>query len=843
MMKKCYPLIAIFVLLITTAFAQFKNSDKGAPGKEYYTNSAFAVFSGEKVNTTPNTSYQIAATSPVTQLKHADVQQARKQWGANVPSTGTEYDVKYYRLELRINPDTSKGNYVKGKVTTYFTTAQANFTQIKFDMATALTADSVYYHGVKVTAGNISRTTDLITITVPNIATSGTLDSVSIWYQGVPPAVAGLAGTGYVTAKHNTTQNYVYTLSEPYSAYTWWPCKSFIVNDKADSMDMYTSTPLNFRSASNGTRVYEVTQGSDVLTYWKERYPVSSYQVCVAVANYQQYPTTPDTVVLSGTKMPVYNLIFPETNTTNAHTSLDRVPLMITTYSSLYGDYAFKNEKYGNYTFGFGGGMEHNTFSGESNSGVYTAAGNWDVLAHELAHQWFGANVTCGSWHDIWLNESFADFSEALCLEFAPSIATSVGTTAQSWRATKKSNSISATYQSQSTYVTDTSTILTIFTPSVYIYDRGGMILNMLRALLGDTKFFQGLKDYQSDPLLKLGNGFTADIKRNLENASGLDLTNFFYEWLYNTGYAKYSGITGSVCQWNNSGNNIAIKLVQKLQSVTAKVTTPLTPVTHLDMPVVVRIQGSVPATQDTTVIIYDNAGTLYYDNNGVLTSTGTNIINYHLSFTPVTITMDAFSQTLATGTFTKNTGIPVTVLATNILSFNGYKDGTYGKLNWVIDQSLDYSSFSIERSADGNNFSSIGTMNAVDYPNATSFNFTDYNMLSSINYYRVKIIDKNGEVIYTKTITINNRKDNNFTVSPNPAKDFIQVYANGIKDAADIKIIDAGGKVVKQLNKQSFANNNTVRIPVADMNTGMYFVQIQLPDADMIIKQISVIR
>jgi hypothetical protein len=828
-MKKCYPL-ALFVLLCQLTNAQFYNWGSGKQVNEVYTNNFEASEAGSSA-----TSFEISNESPARKLKHGDFKKYTQQLAVGVPSTGNEYDVKYYKIELRVNPDTAVGNYVKGKVTTYFTTTQAALTSLNFDMASALTADSVYYHGVKVIAGNINRATaDLIKITVPAIAAVGTLDSVTIFYKGVPPVVVapGLSGTGYVTAKHNTTQNYVYTLSEPYSSYTWWPCKSFVVKDKADSMDMIVSTPNTFKVASNGTLISETPSGSNIITTWKERYPISAYQVCIGVANYVQYPTTPTMVNIGGTMMPVYNYIFPETNTAAAHTSLDRMALMITTYSGLFGDYPFKNEKYGNYSFGFGGGMEHNTFSGESSSGVYTAAGNWDVLAHELAHQWWGGNVTNASWHDIWLHESFADFSEAIMLEFAPSIASSVGTTAISWRTTKKSNTLAAV--SQTTYVTDTSTINTIFTPSVYIYDRGGMIITMLRTLMGDTKFFQGLKNYQSDPTIAMGNAFTADMQRNLENASGLTLTTFFNNWLYNTGYARYSGIAGSVCQWNNSGTNIALKLTQKTQSAGA--------LTHFDMPVAVRIQGT-PSTLDTTVIIYDQGGILYKDVNGVLTSTGSNIVNYHLSFTPVTITMDAFVQTLATGTFTKNTGIPVTILATNILSFNGAKAGNTAKLAWTIDNSYDYASFEVERSADGINFEKIGTLNAVDYPNTSSFSFIDYNILTGMNYYRIKIIDKNEFVLYTKTISISNKLDNYFTVSPNPAKDYIVISAAGVKEKVDIKIFDASGRVVKKLSNQSFLNGNALKVSVEDMMAGMYFIEIQIPGVDKYIKQISIIR
>ena len=754
--------------------------------------------------------------------------EAFKQLGTlAVPSTGNNYDVKYYRLELRINPDSTTAKYIRGKVTTYFTTKQANFSVAIFDMATALVCDSAYYHGVKLAAGNIDEATaDLLKITIPTIATIGTLDSVSVWYRGVPPTVAAWTSTGFVKSTHNAgTKNYIYTLSEPYSSYTWWPCKSYIVNDKADSMDMVVSTPINFKVAGNGSLVSEVTIGANMLTTWKERYPIAAYQVCTAVANYVQYPAVADTVLIGATKMPVYNYLFPETNTTAAHTSLDGVKTMLTTFSTLFGDYPFKKEKYGNYTFGFGGGMEHNTFSGES-AGVYDQVTDWDILAHELGHQWWGDNVTCNSWQDIWLNESFADYSEVLCAEFAPSVSAAAGNTGLSWRQNKKTQVMNTGNQAQSTHVTDTSTILTIFTPAVYIYERGGMIISMLRTLMGDAKFFQALKNYQSDPLLKLGGGLTADMKAHMEAASGLNLTTFFNQWIYNTGFANYN-----LAKWNNSGKQIVLQLPQ---------TTQFSALTHFDMPLAVRIQGAA-GVGDTTVIVYDENGVINYDNNGVLSSTGGNIVQYTLSFVPVTITFDAYSQVIATGTFTKNSGLGV--LATNIINFSGNNGRDNVKLWWGIDKATDYALFEIEKSNDGVSFEKIGTIKSTENTGKYNFSFTDQSTSAATAYYRIKVVQKNGVVIYTKTIAISNTAGYElYTITPNPAADYILV--NGIAtEKADIKIYDGSGKVVKKLLKQTLTAGNGLRISVNDLCAGNYFVEIQSVNSGRHTRQIVIVK
>jgi Peptidase family M1 domain/Secretion system C-terminal sorting domain len=819
-MKKVYASAVFMLLIAQTSVAQLTKHSAHSSADNITT---------LQTNTTDESDKSVEKISH-TELINRKITSLNQPTNLFVPTTGTEYDVKYYKLQLRINPDSAKG--IKGIITTYFTTNQANFGSISFDMATSLVQDSVYYHNVKLPAGDINRATaDLIKITIPTIPTVGTLDSVTIYYKGVPPTVAAFSGgTGFVKSTHDVSaKNYVYTLSEPYSSYTWWPCKSFVVNDKADSMDMIISTPLAFRSASNGTRVSEITSGSNVITYWKERYPVPAYLVCMAVANYVQYPTTPTMVNIGGTMMPYYNLIFPETNTAAGQTALNRVPLMLTTYSSLFGDYPFKNEKYGNYTFGFGGGMEHTTFSGESSSGVYQTATNWDILAHELGHQWWGDNVTCASWRDIWLNESFADYSEALLLEFAPSIAASVGTNAVAWRNTKKLNSINATYQAKTTYVLDTTDITTIFTPSVYIYDRGGMIITMLRTIMGDAKFFQAIKNYQSDPLLAQGNAFTADMKRHMEASSGLNLTTFFNQWIYNTGYAKYSSIAGSVCEWNNSGTNLAIKLIQKSQS---------SALARFDMPVPVRIQGA--GGQDTTVIIYDINGILHYDNNGVLTSSGGNSVQYALSFVPTIITFDAFNQTMATGTFTKNAGV---ILSTNLLSFAANKEGSTTKLFWSIDNSSEYKAFEIEKSTDGISFNKIGTLFGKDLPNQLNFLFADNKTSNVTSYYRLKIVQNGGSNLYSKIIVVSNAINNYYTITPNPATDFIEIKCKGFRDVVTVKIFDASGNQVKALTNQSFISSNGIKISLQDISAGNYFVEVYAASTGKFTKQIVVIK
>jgi aminopeptidase N len=137
------------------------------------------------------------------------------------------------------------------------------------------------------------------------------------------------------------------------------------------------------------------------------------------------------------------------------------------------------NEKYGHAQFGWGGGMEHTTVSF---MGGFTRG----LIAHEMAHQWFGDKVTCGSWKDIWLNEGFATYLASLVIEnfdgetaFITDKNSMINNiTSQSWR-----SSLLDRFRSNK--------CKRIFSQAVESYNKGAMVLNMLRLKLGDATFFQ----------------------------------------------------------------------------------------------------------------------------------------------------------------------------------------------------------------------------------------------------------------------------------------------------------------------------------------------------------------
>ena len=412
------------------------------------------------------------------------------------------YDLKYHRLEWQVDPAV---RYISGKVTSYFVPTQANFNQVNFDLEKSMTVNAVTFHGAAVSFSQTGN--DRLQINLPQTLAIGALDSITVEYEGEP--VKDQFGS-FTTSKHNGTP-ILWTLSEPYGAKNWWPCKQDLT-DKIDSIDIIVSTPAIYRVATNGLLVEEREIGKDQKIYhWQHRYPIPAYLIMIAVTNYAEF--TDNVYLEDGGSIPILNYVYPE--------KLDRAQIQLKAtigqmelFNELFGIYPFAKEKYGHAQFGWGGGMEHQTMSsmGSFSSGLQ---------AHELAHQWFGDMVTCASWEDIWLNEGFATYLTALTYEF-------LSPTSSAWMSWKTSTINSVTKEpGGSTWVEDTTNISRIFNYRLS-YQKGALLLHMLRWKLGDNDFFQGARNYLQDPDLAYGYATTSDLQRHLEEVSGLDLSVFF---------------------------------------------------------------------------------------------------------------------------------------------------------------------------------------------------------------------------------------------------------------------------------------------------------------------------
>ncbi len=418
------------------------------------------------------------------------------------------YDVIFHRLSLEIDPAV---RFISGSVYTEFKAEINGLSQIVFDLDDRMTVDSVIYHGSNI---GFSQSNDELNISIQTL-NLGDTDSLLVHYHG-DPSVNEQKGFSY---DYHATGPIAWTLSEPYGAYGWWPCKQQL-EDKVDSFEMFVTVPKGNKAAGLGLlQSVDTLSDSSLVFHWIHKYPVATYLVAVAVTNYNVF--THFAKFSDGDSIAILEYMYPEFMFI-ADTQALKIEPMMYLFDSLFGDYPFRNEKYGHAQWGRGGGMEHQTMSFMSDL-------DFDLMAHELAHQWYGDKITCGSWKDIWLNEGFATYLTCLAYEkLRPR---------SEWEEYIKIHLNRATSEPDgSVYVYDTTSVSRIFSGRLS-YSKAALVLHMLRWELGDEDFYQGMRDYTANVDLCYEFARTGDFIDAMENVSGKDLTDFFVRWVYSEGF------------------------------------------------------------------------------------------------------------------------------------------------------------------------------------------------------------------------------------------------------------------------------------------------------------------
>jgi aminopeptidase N len=476
------------------------------------------------------------------------------------------YDLKYHRLEFVLDPSVAS---IAGDVTTYFE-AKEDLDEVTFDLTDNMIVTQVLHQGN--TLSFSQNANDELIITLPGTQNAGVLDSLTISYSGNPIS----SGLGSFEQSQHAGDPIIWTLSEPYGAKGWWPCKQDL-NDKIDSIDVFITTPRfnpsneEYIAVANGLEQSQEINGLNKTTHFKHRYAIPAYLIAIAVTNYEVYNHT---VPNNGNPFEIVNYVYPESIGVAQSSTPITVDIM-NLYTNLFEEYPFSNEKYGHAQFGWGGGMEHTTVS-------FMGSFNRNLIAHELAHQWFGNKITCGSWKDIWLNEGFATYLSGIVIENLDG--NSEFTT---WKQQRTGSVTSAA--DGAVYLTDadTTNVNRIFSGRLS-YNKGAMVLHMLRKKIGDIAFFQGLQDYLTNPNHAYAYAKTEDFIPIMESASGQDLTEFFNDWIYNQGYPSYT------IQWYQPDNNEVYIEISQSQSHPS--------VSYFEAPVPLRIFGTMGETLDITL-------------------------------------------------------------------------------------------------------------------------------------------------------------------------------------------------------------------------------------------------
>ena len=452
--------------------------------------------------------HQAEAEAKILQWQEAQTRgfKAQKSWAPDPspsPIDVLEYDIRLYL-------DTQR-EVASGTVEIRLAAAENGLQTVELDAAAGLRVLSatlledgtlIYDSPLNLT---FDHSEDILSIQLNRALASGEEVVLEVAYGGR----ANDNGMGINWNRGGSGRSLISTFAEPFGARVWFPC-----NDRPDDkaiVAMWITAPAVLTVTSNGL-LEDRTEHEDgtATTQWASIYPVPTYLV---VMNAHDFDVSQETYVSdSGATMPVMLYALPEV-AEQAKIDLAFTPEAIAVFADSYGEYPFIEEKYGNCTTYFGGGMEHQTLTTISAGAVGDAWMEW-LNVHELAHQWWGDWVTCADWRELWLNEGFATFSEWI------------------WAESKGDDDLQD-------YLSETDGTGQFFGPvydnptpfSGTVYRKGAWVLRMLRQFMGDDDFFAGVLNYREN---FAGDAATTEELRSVfEETSGLDLEWFFDQWVY----------------------------------------------------------------------------------------------------------------------------------------------------------------------------------------------------------------------------------------------------------------------------------------------------------------------
>jgi aminopeptidase N len=382
----------------------------------------------------------------------------------------------------------------------------------------------------------------------------------------------------------------------------WFPCYDF-PNDKATS-ELTATVNRKLTVLSNGKlmSVKEDKKAGTKTFHFAQSKPHSSYLIMVAGGEYAVLKDKAGST-------PLEYYVYPD-DTLNARICFSESPKIMTFFNEVTG-MTFPWEKYGQIILqDHFGGMENTGATTLTDVGtVYDARARVDdspvsLIAHEMAHQWWGDLVTCRDFRHMWLNESFASYFDPLYFE--------------RWKGRDEFDRIMFDNQNAGIWV-DTARgrkpVVSVGSYGENLYPRGAAVLHMLRFVLGDDLFFKGLqhyiRKYQFQPVE------TNDLVRAIEEATGQNLAWFFDEWIYKAGHPVFRvGYT-----WSDSAKSVALRVeqTQTQDSLTGIFRTPVNiEITTASGPAEYRVNilsgdttFTFPAAERPSLVIFDRGNWL----------------------------------------------------------------------------------------------------------------------------------------------------------------------------------------------------------------------------------------
>ncbi len=380
---------------------------------------------------------------------------------------------------------------------------------------------SLTVNGVGLAGTGFTHSANILTVTLDRTYNPGEIAEVRIDYSHL----------NVTDQAFNVSSGMVFTDCEPEGARKWFPSYDK-PSDKA-TLDLTAKVPGNVRLGSNGRLNDSLVTGDTIYYHWISKDPISTYLIVMsAKVNYNLHIVYWHKLSNPLDSVPIR---FYYNSGENPSSIEQKIIPMMTYYSQKFGEHAFEKNGFATLNNQFAwGGMENQTLTS-------LCPGCWSegLVSHEFAHQWFGDLITCATWADIWLNEGFATYLEALWLENTSGYSAYKNDILADANGYLQSNPGWPMYNPSWAIITPSNSQL--FNTAITYY-KGACVLHMLRYTLGDNDFFNALNSYATDSAggFKYNSTVTDDFTSKISSSAGQDLSWFINQWVKEPNHPVY---------------------------------------------------------------------------------------------------------------------------------------------------------------------------------------------------------------------------------------------------------------------------------------------------------------
>ncbi len=423
----------------------------------------------------------------------------------------TCFDVTYYRLDLRIEPDLHR---IAGSNTVIFN-AITDFSSFHLDLYPEMDIHQIEWRGKRL---EYRRREGAVFVIFPEMIREGTKDSVKVTFAGSPVIAKNAPWDGGFVWTQSNGKPWVTVACEGEGASLWWPCKDHH-SDEPDSLSISIIVPDNLVAVANGElKKTESLIGNLKRFTWKVSYPINLYNVSLYVGDYKHLTDFYQNA--SGKHKIDYYVLSKNTEKASAHFA--QVKPMLACFEKYFGEYPFWNDGYAIVETPYWG-MEH---QGAIAYGNHFQNGNWGfdfIIIHESAHEWFGNSISMEDKSDMWIHEAFATYAEVVYVEEMYG----------KEKATEYLNEIKSKIQNKSVILAPRGVYYNHW-EDADMYFKGAWMLHTLRIATGDDKkWFATLKKFCETYKIKIVN--TKEVIRFFNHELGKDYSWLFDEYLRNT--------------------------------------------------------------------------------------------------------------------------------------------------------------------------------------------------------------------------------------------------------------------------------------------------------------------